>query len=66
MHGLCVSVEGLEGDGQYTCKVELKPWYFWRKQGYKSFIVDGKPVDIFWDVKAAKFNGKREPSQSTM
>ncbi|XP_048229283.1 uncharacterized protein LOC8278274 isoform X2 [Ricinus communis] len=61
LHGLSVSVEGPEGDGQYTCKVELKPWYFWRKQGSKRFIVDGKAVDIFWDLKAAKFNGETEP-----
>lgn len=62
LHGLSVSVEGPEGEGQYTCKVELKPWYFWRKQGSKRFLVEGKPVDIFWDLKAAKFNGETEPS----
>ncbi|CAI9102865.1 OLC1v1001219C1 [Oldenlandia corymbosa var. corymbosa] len=62
LHGLSVSVEGPEGESQYTCKVELKPWYFWRKQGSKRFVVEGKPVDIFWDLKAAKFNGETEPS----
>ncbi|XVE56705.1 hypothetical protein DITRI_Ditri04bG0032200 [Diplodiscus trichospermus] len=62
LHGLSVSVEGPEGESQYTCKVELKPWYFWRKQGSKRFIVNGKAVDIFWDLKAAKFNGETEPS----
>ncbi|KAL5186345.1 hypothetical protein HKD37_05G012226 [Glycine soja] len=62
LHGLSVSVEGPEGEEQYTCKVELKPWYFWRKQGSKRFIVDGKAVDIFWDLKAAKFNGETEPT----
>ncbi|EOY22268.1 Uncharacterized protein TCM_014486 [Theobroma cacao] len=62
LHGLSVSVEGHEGESQYTCKVELKPWYFWRKQGSKRFIVDGKAVDIFWDLKTAKFNGETEPS----
>lgn len=61
LHGLSVSVEGPEGESQYSCKVELKPWYFWRKQGSKSFVVDGKAVDIFWDLKAAKFNGETEP-----
>ncbi|KAL3342810.1 hypothetical protein AABB24_026710 [Solanum stoloniferum] len=61
LHGLSVSVDGSSGDGQYTCKVELKPWYFWRKQGSKHFLVDSKPVDIFWDLKAAKFNGETEP-----
>ncbi|KAJ8772267.1 hypothetical protein K2173_027444 [Erythroxylum novogranatense] len=61
LHGLSVSVEGAEGESQYTCKVELKPWYFWRKQGSKRFMVDTKAVDIFWDLKAAKFNGETEP-----
>ncbi|KAJ7956158.1 DUF868 domain-containing protein [Quillaja saponaria] len=61
LHGLSVSVEGPEGESQYSCKVELKPWYFWRKQGSKRFIVEGKAVDVFWDLKAAKFNGETEP-----
>lgn len=62
LHGLSISVEGPEGDSQYTCKIELKPWYFWRKQGSKRFLVDGNPVDVFWDLKVAKFNGETEPS----
>ncbi|BFG32460.1 hypothetical protein CerSpe_187340 [Prunus speciosa] len=61
LHGLSVSLEGPDGENQQTCKVELKPWYFWRKQGSKRFTVDGKAVDIFWDLKSAKFNGGTEP-----
>lgn len=66
LHGLSVSVQGPDGDGvddeqYYRCKVELKPWYFWRKQGSKHFVVDGKTVDMVWDLKAAKFNGETEP-----
>ncbi|KAH6809415.1 hypothetical protein C2S51_020613 [Perilla frutescens var. frutescens] len=62
LHGLSISVEGHEGETQFTCKIELKPWYFWRKHGSKRFHVDGKPVDVFWDLKVAKFNGETEPS----
>ncbi|KAL2492520.1 Plant protein of unknown function (DUF868) [Abeliophyllum distichum] len=62
LHGLSVSVEGPEGERQYTCKLELKPWYFWKKQGSKRFLVDDKAVSIFWDLKAAKFNGEIKPS----
>ena len=62
LHGLSVSVEGPEKESQYTCKVELKPWYFWRKNGSKRFVVDNKPVDIFWDLKNVKFNGETEPN----
>ncbi|XP_021292971.1 uncharacterized protein LOC110423149 [Herrania umbratica] len=61
LHGLSVSVQGPDGDEHYRCKVELKPWYFWRKQGSKHFIVDGRTVDVVWDLKAAKFNGETEP-----
>ncbi|XP_011040513.1 PREDICTED: uncharacterized protein LOC105136753 [Populus euphratica] len=62
LHGLSVSLEGPEGESHYTCKVELKPLYFWRKQGSKRFVVEGKAVDIFWDLKAARFNGETEPN----
>ncbi|KAF8378214.1 hypothetical protein HHK36_029553 [Tetracentron sinense] len=61
LHGLSISIKGPERGNEYSCKVELKPWYFWRKRGSKRFIVDGKAVDIFWDLKAAKFNGETEP-----
>ncbi|KAI3887480.1 hypothetical protein MKW92_010533 [Papaver armeniacum] len=30
------------GENHYSCKVEVKPWYFWRKQGSKGFQVDGE------------------------
>lgn len=62
LHGLTISVQGPELDSQYTCKIELKTWYFWKKQGSKQFLVDGKPVDVFWDLKSARFNGEAEPS----
>ncbi|XP_022775849.1 uncharacterized protein LOC111317677 [Durio zibethinus] len=61
LHGLSVSVQGPDGDEHYSCKVELKPWYFWRKQGSKHFIVDGRTVGVVWDLKTAKFNGETEP-----
>ncbi|KAE8688960.1 high-affinity nitrate transporter 3.1-like [Hibiscus syriacus] len=63
LNGLSVSVSGPEGENQYTCKMELKPWYFWKKQGSRHFIIDGdKAVNVFWDLKTAKFNGETEPS----
>lgn len=62
LHGLSVSVQATnESSEHYQCKVELKPWYFWRKQGSKQFIVEGRAVDVVWDLKAAKFNGETEP-----
>ncbi|KAJ4960057.1 hypothetical protein NE237_019967 [Protea cynaroides] len=61
LHGLSFSVEGPKGESHYSCKVELKPWFFWRKQGSKRFMVEGQAVDVFWDLKMAKFNGETEP-----
>lgn len=61
LHGLCVSVQSPNSDDIYRCKVELKPWHFWKKQGSKHFVVDGRMVDVIWDIKSAKFNGETEP-----
>ncbi|XP_052114723.1 uncharacterized protein LOC107478911 [Arachis duranensis] len=66
LHGLSVSVSGSEGQTEYSCKVELKPWYFWRKQGSKRLVIEdtssNKDIEIFWDLKNAKFHGETEPS----
>ncbi|KAE8661740.1 putative 50S ribosomal protein L19 [Hibiscus syriacus] len=35
-----LSVEGPQGENQYGCKVELKPWWFWRKQDSKRLLID--------------------------
>ncbi|GER56769.1 hypothetical protein STAS_34502 [Striga asiatica] len=57
LHGLSVSVEG-----SAACKIELKPWHFWKKHGSKRFLLDGcTPVDVFWDLRFARFNGEAEP-----
>lgn len=42
-------------DGTLSLKVELKPWPFWSKKGLKSFFLDGHRLDIFWDLRSAKF-----------
>ncbi|XP_059657836.1 uncharacterized protein LOC132304260 [Cornus florida] len=61
LHGLTVSIQVPNGDNHCHCKVELKPWLFWRKQGTKHLVVEGKSIDVVWDLKAAKFNGEIEP-----
>ncbi|XAR56824.1 hypothetical protein NMG60_11037443 [Bertholletia excelsa] len=56
-HILSIHVESLSAENPYTCKIDLKPWQFWGKKGLKSFRVDDKRVDVFWDLRTAKFWG---------
>ncbi|KAB2074819.1 hypothetical protein ES319_A07G177300v1 [Gossypium barbadense] len=61
-HSLTIMVNSTEGTSQYSCKIDLKPWHFWSRKGYKSFYVDGKQVDVYWDLRSAKFNSSPEPT----
>lgn len=61
-HSLTVMVTSVQGDMTYCCKVDLKPWHFWNKKGFKSFEVEGNQIDVYWDFRSAKFNGGPEPS----
>lgn len=46
----------IDGDVPVTHKVELKPWPFWSKKGGKALDVGGGDhVDMFWDLRSAKF-----------
>ncbi|CAN6479677.1 unnamed protein product [Victoria cruziana] len=60
-HTLCFLVEGYGDGNQYTCKIDLKPWHFWNRKGFKQFDVGGNQIDVFWDLRAAKFCGGPEP-----
>jgi len=61
-HSLAVTVEKPGADGPpFTCKVDLKPWPFWSKKGLKSFEVDSHRVDLFWDLRSAKYSTGPEP-----
>lgn len=39
----------------------MKPWHFWSKKGYKTFEVEGNQVEVYWDLRSAKFSGSPEP-----
>ncbi|TKY47870.1 kinesin heavy chain [Spatholobus suberectus] len=54
-HTLNLKVDSTRGDFSYTCKIDVKPWYFWNKKGYKSFEVDGHQVEVYWDLRSARF-----------
>ncbi|KAL5711779.1 hypothetical protein ACHQM5_014021 [Ranunculus cassubicifolius] len=60
-HSLTITVDSPGNENQYTCKIDFKPWHFWTKKGFKPFDVEGKRVDIFWDLRSAKFSGSPEP-----
>ncbi|KAK6918708.1 Protein of unknown function DUF868, plant [Dillenia turbinata] len=60
-HSLSISVSCPETETSSTCKIDLKPWHFWSKKGFKSFDVDGCQVEVFWDLRSAKFSGGPEP-----
>ncbi|KAE9595318.1 hypothetical protein Lal_00041097 [Lupinus albus] len=62
-HTLHLNVDSIGGEFHQTCKIDVKPWYFWNKKGYKSFEVDGHQVEVYWDLRSAKFSGgSPEPS----
>lgn len=60
-HALSITVENPPQENRYTCKIDLKTWQFWGKKGLKSFEIDGKRADIFWDFRQAKFTSATEP-----
>ncbi|KAL3508329.1 hypothetical protein ACH5RR_027730 [Cinchona calisaya] len=61
-HTLYILVENSSEENHSTCKIDLKTWQFWGKKGLKTFKVDEKRVDIFWDLRTAKFSTSPEPT----
>ena len=60
-HSLSITVETPPNQDQYTCKIDLRTWQFWGRKGLKSFELDRKRVDIFWDFRQTKFSGNPDP-----
>ncbi|KAL0328590.1 UNVERIFIED_CONTAM: Kinesin-like protein KIN-14F [Sesamum calycinum] len=60
-HSLYITVENPQDDNYYTCKIDLKTWQFWGKKGLKTFRVAEKRIDVFWDLRSAKFSDSPEP-----
>ncbi|CAA0814035.1 Plant protein of unknown function (DUF868 [Striga hermonthica] len=61
-HTLYITVECPDEDTHYTCKIDLKTWQFWGKKGLKTFSVSDKRVDVFWDLRCAKFTTSPQPN----
>ncbi|KAL1539755.1 hypothetical protein AAHA92_24202 [Salvia divinorum] len=42
-------------------KVDIRPWLFSKRKGFKKMVVDSTKVDIYWDLSSAKFGSSPEP-----
>jgi hypothetical protein len=60
-HSLHITVDSVGGDSQFSCKIDVKPWNFWSRKGYKTFEVEGNQVEVYWDLRCPKFTGSPEP-----
>ncbi|KAF5949897.1 hypothetical protein HYC85_011890 [Camellia sinensis] len=60
-HSITISIDSAESDRHHSCKIDLKPWHFWSKKGFKTFEVDGNQVEVYWDLRSAKFSNGPEP-----
>ncbi|KAK8626345.1 hypothetical protein V6N13_133995 [Hibiscus sabdariffa] len=62
-HSFTISIENLSDDQNHsTCEIDLTGWHFLGRKGLKNMEVDGKKVEIYWDLRQAKFDGSPEPS----
>ncbi|KAK1422919.1 hypothetical protein QVD17_18208 [Tagetes erecta] len=60
-HSLNIFVDSIESNHRHHCRIDLAPWHFWGKKSYKTFEVDGLQVDVYWDLRSARFSGSPEP-----
>ncbi|CAA6672420.1 unnamed protein product [Spirodela intermedia] len=43
--------------------IDLKPWRpFWSKKGLKSLELENHRVDVYWDLRSARFSSRPEPA----
>lgn len=59
--GFSVSID--EPHIRYVCKIDMRLWRFWKKQGSKTVHVEGKRIDVFWDFSDAKYTRGPEPRE---
>ncbi|KAJ6730780.1 PLANT/T24G3-80 PROTEIN [Salix viminalis] len=50
-----------DSTSQCLCKVDIKPWLFSKRKGYRNLEVDSDKVIIYWDLSNAKFGSGPEP-----
>lgn len=60
-HAFSVSISGADGAAA-ECRVELRPWQFWRRAGSRLIDLAGVSVRVLWDLRRARFGtGVPEP-----
>ncbi|MCO5575044.1 hypothetical protein L7F22_028841 [Adiantum nelumboides] len=59
--GLSVNVN--DTSSECTCKVDMKPWLFWKNKGSKSLNVGEHKVEVYWDLSSAKYGSGPEPME---
>ncbi|KAI3801005.1 hypothetical protein L1987_29105 [Smallanthus sonchifolius] len=59
--GQSLSVEIDDSNNQCLCKLDIKPWLFSKRRGFRNLEVGSKLIDIYWDLTFAKFSSSPEP-----
>ncbi|CAN6340328.1 unnamed protein product [Urochloa humidicola] len=65
-HAFAVSISGADG-ASAECRVELRPWQFWRRAGSRRVELCGgasttpATVRVLWDLRRARFGGAGIP-----
>lgn len=59
--GLSVNIDDISSE--CTCKVDTKPWLFWKKKGSKIVNVGEHKVEVHWDLSSAKYGSSPEPTE---
>ncbi|CAH1417675.1 unnamed protein product [Lactuca virosa] len=59
--GQALSVEIDDSSTQSVCKLEIKPWLFSKRKGFKTMEMGSNSIHVFWDLSSAKFGSSPEP-----
>lgn len=58
--GLSVGIDD-SSSNQCLCKVDIKPWVFSKRRGYKSLEAYSCKIDVYWDLSNARLGVGPEP-----